>query len=140
MAGSPWTNQVVSQVIIAGSGGELLVYSPTAAAGNLISSIAAQAGTDSFGNHFLAGTASYSSIACNLTGGGISFYTGSLSAGWTLSGQLQSSLLGTIFEVNTFTELELGWAAGPIPQTGTSGFTSVAQVVDALQTIGIFAP
>ena len=50
------TGQVVaSRVIIIGTGGELLVYTPTAAAGNLLVSIAGSAGTDSFGNSYPAG-------------------------------------------------------------------------------------
>lgn len=50
------SGQVVAQrVIIIGTGGELLVYSPAAGAGNLILSIAGSAGTDSFGNTFPAG-------------------------------------------------------------------------------------
>lgn len=50
------TGQVVAtRVIIIGPGGELLVYSPTAGAGNLILSIAGSAGTDAFGNSFPAG-------------------------------------------------------------------------------------
>ena len=46
---------VASRVIIIGTGGELLVYSPTAGAGNLLLSVAGSAGTDSFGNSFPAG-------------------------------------------------------------------------------------
>ena len=56
------TGQIVAtRVVIIGSGGELFVYSPTRAAGNLIASIAGAAGTDPLGNHFLAGVASYAS-------------------------------------------------------------------------------
>lgn len=47
------------KVIIVGPGGELFVYSPTAGAGNLIYSIAAQSGTDPYGNQFLQGATSY---------------------------------------------------------------------------------
>lgn len=42
-------------VIVAGASGEILVYSPTAGLGNLIFSLSAAAGTDSFGNNFPAG-------------------------------------------------------------------------------------
>ena len=41
---------VASRVIIIGTGGELLVYSPAAGAGNLIASVAGSAGTDQYGN------------------------------------------------------------------------------------------
>lgn len=54
---------VASRVIIIGSGGELLVYSPTAGAGNLIASIAGMPGTDSFGNAFVEGVAAYATIS-----------------------------------------------------------------------------
>lgn len=57
---SPGGNVVrASKVIIIGSAGELLVYSPTAAAGNLIASIAGQSGTDPYGNTFEEGIAAY---------------------------------------------------------------------------------
>jgi hypothetical protein len=41
---------VASQVIIIGTGGQLLVYSPTAGAGNLITSISGSATTDTYGD------------------------------------------------------------------------------------------
>lgn len=68
MSGSGWSNQVVSQVVIAGPSGQLLVYSPTVGAGHLIASISGQAGTDPYGNAYHAGLAvgnqagAYSSI------------------------------------------------------------------------------
>ena len=58
MAGSPWTNQVVSLIILTeettGFSG-LFGYSPTAGAGNLIFSLAAGAGTDPYGNTYPQG-------------------------------------------------------------------------------------
>lgn len=64
---------VASRVIIIGTGGELLVYSPTAGAGNLILSIAGNAGTDPFGNAFPAGltvgAASGPQVEINTTAG-----------------------------------------------------------------------
>jgi hypothetical protein len=60
-ADGSWTNQIVSNVTIIGTGGELLVYSPTAGAGNLIVSVAGSSGTDQFGNVFVEGIASYAS-------------------------------------------------------------------------------
>lgn len=48
---SPGGGQIIARkVTIIGSGGELLVYSPAAAAGDLIASIAGMSFTDSFGN------------------------------------------------------------------------------------------
>lgn len=60
-------------------------YSGTPAAGNLINSSGVSFGsTDSFGNNYLAGASSYGSgIASSITAGGVTFYTGSLSAGWS---------------------------------------------------------
>jgi hypothetical protein len=46
---------VANKVIIIGDTGGLFVYAPTPAAGNLIASIAAEAGTDQFGNSYPAG-------------------------------------------------------------------------------------
>ncbi len=57
MAGSAWSNQVVS-VLIVQSGCNfqgLFMYSPTIGAGNLIASLAAAAGTDPYGNAYPAG-------------------------------------------------------------------------------------
>jgi hypothetical protein len=86
---------VASRVLIIGTGGELLIYSPTAAAGNLIGSDAAQPGVDQFANAFLAGRASYSQISAGmyraivLVGGGVSFYSASSAAGpWTSTGSI----------------------------------------------------
>jgi len=59
MAGSSWTNQVVSQVIIAGKAGQLLVYSGPPALGNLVYSVSALATVDPFGNVVFEGATSY---------------------------------------------------------------------------------
>lgn len=50
---------VARRVIIIGTGGELLVYSPTAGAGNLVASIAGSVTTDAYGNTVQAGITSY---------------------------------------------------------------------------------
>lgn len=84
---APGTSNVLRarQVIVAGPGEGVFTYSPSAGAGNLISTAGiATAGTDRFGNIYLAGNSSYGSgIASSVTAGGITFYTGSLSGGWT---------------------------------------------------------
>ena len=86
---------VASRVLIIGTGGELLIYSPTAAAGNLIGSDAAQPGSDQFGNAWLAGRASYTQISPGmyraeaLVSGGVSFYSAASFAGpWTSTGSI----------------------------------------------------
>jgi hypothetical protein len=88
---------VASRVIIIGTGGELLVYSPTAGAGTLTASIAAAATTDQYGNHIVQGTASYGSgFATSEQAGIIQFYTGSLAGGWTTTGSITTDSLGDI--------------------------------------------
>jgi len=67
----------------------IFVYSGTPGAGDLVASIVHNAGTDQYGNHYLAGIASYSfAEACSLDGGFQFFYRGSLSAGWTQAAEL----------------------------------------------------
>jgi hypothetical protein len=88
---------VASKVIIIGTQGELLVYSPTQAAGNLIASIAGAATTDSDGNQVLQGVASYQSGFANaLIGGAVLFYTGTEAGGWTFQGQLEIDSSGDL--------------------------------------------
>jgi len=65
-------------------------YSPTEAAGNLVASSANAAGTDQFGDHYLAGQSSYQGgTATSVAAGVISFYTGSLAGGWALAATQQ---------------------------------------------------
>jgi hypothetical protein len=106
----PGTPSVIRarQVIIIGSGGELLVYSPTAGAGNLIASIAGAAFTDPYGNAVVQGVTGYQSpglgVAVGFVSGEVNFYSGPVSGAgpWTvqwafttLTGQLQLSGLQT---------------------------------------------
>jgi hypothetical protein len=86
---------IASRVVIVGTGGQLLVYSPVAAAGNLIFSVAAKPGTDQYKNAFLAGAASYtqetasSFVAVALVSGGITFYSAAAAAGpWTTTASI----------------------------------------------------
>jgi hypothetical protein len=68
---------VARKVIIIGSLGELLVYSPTETAGDLIAAIAAQGGSDGLGNAFLQGIGSYNQAgqqAVVLNGAVIGFF------------------------------------------------------------------
>lgn len=77
-------------------------YSAAPAAGNLIASQAPASSTDTFGNHYLAGVASYgSTFACQLGQGFVSFYTGSLAAGWTLRAEIECDSSGDLLLIAT---------------------------------------
>src|SRR5215472_4140874 len=82
----PWQTQVAIQLqagntIINASG--TFIYSGPPAAGNLAVTDAPAAGTDQFGNNYLAGTSNYAATtATSLNLGFVAFYTGSLAAGW----------------------------------------------------------
>jgi hypothetical protein len=68
---------VARKVIIVGTLGELLVYSPTETAGDLIAAIAAEGGSDGLGNSFLQGIGSYNQAAQTATvlnGGNLEFF------------------------------------------------------------------
>ena len=100
MAGADgsWSNQIVNQIIIVGTAGQLLVYSPVQAAGDLSAAVSGAATTDQFGNHILAGVSSYgTSFAVALTNGAIGFYTGTETGGWTLAGQVAIDASGDLF-------------------------------------------
>jgi TM2 domain-containing membrane protein YozV len=68
------------------------------AAGTLIETASvAAAGTDQYGNHFVAGHASYAgNFATSLNAGFVQFYSGSLAAGWTAKGTITTNVLGDI--------------------------------------------
>jgi hypothetical protein len=92
------TGQIVAtRVIIVGANGELLVYAPTAGAGNLVASVAGAAAVDPFGNNLVAGHASYAgNFATSLNAGFIQFYTGSLAGGWSTTGSIAADTLGDL--------------------------------------------
>lgn len=78
----------VTEIVIVPGGqleGIFTYSSKPPAAGTLIESASvAVAGTDAYGNHYVAGHATYAStFAAALGAGFVQFYTGSLSAGWT---------------------------------------------------------
>src|ERR1700733_6089664 len=72
-----WSSEllIATQVIIDGEGDYLLLYNGEAAAGNLVGSIAAVAGTDDYGNAYLKGITVYTALtgvwwAFNIYGSG----------------------------------------------------------------------
>jgi hypothetical protein len=138
---------VANKIIIEGVNGELLVYSGTPALGNLEASIAGAAGTDSVNNAFVMGVAAYTGsgsswFATALQGGFItSFFSTSASGPWSLVGQINFASNGALnidfpFISLTSTQTGLIQGAGAIPHSA-AGITTVAQLVSALQTVGI---
>ena len=101
-------------------------YSGTPAAGNLIASVATAAGTDAFGNNYLAGVASYqASFASPVGGGFVVFYFGSLAGGWTQGGQIETTASGGLVldpgsgVVDVLNVLQVNGS----PNTATAGLT-----------------
>jgi hypothetical protein len=95
------------------SDNSLFQYTDTGSStqGALVSSVTAAAGTDPFGNQYLAGMVSYSSgTATQISDGAISLSTGTLTGGWTTQGQVFISPSGVI---------ELSTAAGVITSNNT---------------------
>lgn len=111
---------VARRVIIIGTGGELLVYSPTAGAGNLIESVAGAAFTDQYSNQGLAGNASYSSsTATATTVGSVNFYSGSLAGGWTLQSTVSGDAVGNL-QINAAGQLQLISGASGVSINGST--------------------
>lgn len=66
-------------------------YSPSEGPGNLAMSNAPAAGTDAFGNQYLAGVVSYGSIFASQLGSGfVTMYHGSQAGGWTEGGTIET--------------------------------------------------
>jgi hypothetical protein len=79
------------------SSGEFF-YSGTPATGNLVASNTTAAGTDPYGNIYLANISSYGAGFASSLGGGFStLYTGSLSVGWTPQATLATGISGGLF-------------------------------------------
>lgn len=137
-ADGSWSNQVQNQVIIAGPNGQLLVYTPTPAFGNLIASIRAQSGTDPFGNAMLSGIVGYShaggtyfAVQNGASGSAAltSYYSAASAAGpYTLQGFIEASG-GTMAVISEGAlALQTGGSAGAITETLSSGLSGGAPV------------
>ena len=157
MAGSAWTNQLQNLIILsaATSGfSGFFAYSPAPGAGKLVVSNSVQALTDPFGNKIVPGLTSYVNdggtwVATALTGGsfgsGISFFTATSEAGpWTLQATIDYAPIDNgiaigatnlVFNTTTTQLTNLG-AAIPV---SSAGITTVAQVVSALISVGVFS-
>lgn len=95
-------------------GGNAFYYSGTPAAGNLVASIAAASGVDSFGNNYVAGEASYAAtFATAINGGQVVWYAGSLSGGWSSVATATShAVVPQGLVINVAAELALTNSAG----------------------------
>lgn len=122
MAGSGWNNQLVALLIISAGGGfsGLFIYSPTPGAGNLVLSVAGQAGTDPFGNPYPSGltVGAVPNPQIQLTSqGGVGFENFLLNNAAFLNGLLSSGL------VSNFAALDLQGPARTL-----AGFTDKCRV------------
>lgn len=93
-------------------------YSGTPATGNLIfSNVAGSSGTDDFGNHYLGNGSTWyglvAGVAMTAIAGGLEFFTGSLSGGW-------STLEAQLFYDSTHDQLTF---EGPVAFGGVNGTT-----------------
>lgn len=141
MAGSAWTNQVQNQVIIAGNSGQLLVYSPTPGAGNLISSISARAFTDPYGNAVLRGVVDYfkgvTAIAVQMDAGAVFWWTaGTLAGPWTAASEIVTNLAGTTL---TVTSTLLSITGGVKTLTGVNPNTNAAETWHSMSLLNSWA-
>ncbi len=128
-----WSSQVTiaNKLIIEGSGGEELVYSGAAAAGNLIGSRTAVAGTDQYGNKYLAGDTEYGSgFAVQISAGSLNYYIGSLATGWTFIGNIDGGV--TLGGKNA-----LIVAGTRIFMLGGSGANAFAYLFPSFDTLGV---
>lgn len=114
--GSGWDNQVVTLVIIDASGAfsGLFVYDPAPGPGTLVASIAAEPGSDIFGNAYLAGHTAYQNragtfFACSLQSGQVSFQTAPAAGG-------PYSVASSMNGANTVGQMTI--AAAPLLITG----------------------
>lgn len=120
-----WSSQAVIArlVIVEGTDDGVFIYGGPAALGNLISSDTAVAGTDAYGNAFVAGQTTYTSsggifYACSVQAAAVTFWTAAAAGGpWTSGASLHGDSAGDMY-VNAVTTL--GFMAGQI----TAGLVS----------------
>lgn len=107
----------------------LFFYSGTPGVGNLVLSSVpgTSSGLDQFGNNYLPGLASYQGNFASQVGAGfVILYHGSLAAGWTQGGQIETSITGGLI-------LDAGGATvtvtGPLSVNGSTS-TAAAGLTD----------
>lgn len=130
----------ITEIIITPGGvleGIFTYSSSPPAAGTLIESASvATAGTDAYGNNYLAGHATYApGFATALDAGYVAFYTGSLAAGWTFIGQLETDSSGDLLMVTAGGVLELS-AAGAASVSGNLTVNGTLILVAPLAVTG----
>lgn len=109
------------------------VYSSAPAVGNLIASSTPSATTqDNFGNKVIGGAvASYASgFAAALAAGSVQFFTGTLAAGWTFVGQMETDVGGDILLVPN----GIVSVSGNMTVTGNGTFTGTLSVNGSTST------
>lgn len=128
-----WQDQSVISavyVIVGGATGGVFVYSGSPATGNLVSSDAGLAGTDSFDNHYLGGGSAWygatSAIAIQ-SGTTIQRYTGSLAAGWVPAAAAIDFASNTQVEINGALIATSGTLANPSVIITDPGATMILQ-------------
>jgi hypothetical protein len=131
---------IARKVIIEGANGGMFVYSSAPPAlGNLIETTGiAAGGTDGPGNEYLTGFTTYYNItgtlwiATNILVNGITWYLSS-----TGPGGPYSSIAQIVCQTTGSISVTFGSTTGTWPQSGGSGITTVAQVVAALEAMGL---
>lgn len=131
---------IATEVIIIGDDGELLVYNPTEAAGDLVDSIAAVDSTDSVGNAIIPHITSYNPTtgqAASLNAAALQFLTGPTGGAgpWTVK---------SLIELQSNDGLILGFGSGDdngfvciYPPSGdTTGTTDIANIIRLIEQFG----
>jgi hypothetical protein len=129
------------RVVVEGINGAVLVYATAPPVlGNLIASVSSGGFKDAVGNLVLQGNVSYEQALSNLffanaiVGGDLAWYKATSASGpWTLTAQLSVNTAGSVL-------LQTGTSSGAWPQAGGAGITTVAQVVAALEAMGLLTP
>lgn len=138
-----WSSQVVvaNQVIVQGSNGGVFVYNGAPAAGNLVASIAATAGTDPYGNAYpqgiqvLKSNTAYARMWLTSSSAGLALNP--KPANWTVDALMDTTL------VSAGLPGESAWARITSPAKNTSGgqsfFMLMAQSLDGTVPANITA-
>jgi hypothetical protein len=128
---------IANRVIIAGASGELLVYAPSAGAGNLLASISGQATTDSFSNTVEEGIASYATISGQVyaaqlgtvttaSGTLIGFFIQDLTSPANTPGGFLGAATNAGCEIQMYSGMSTGVSTGSLISCADSTFSGLA--------------